>query len=296
MNAVLRDLLREGRFTPVASYQRLGYAAGALLLLSAALHVAVFLIDGGPWDGPLSWRKPILFGFSFGITLVTLTWFTTFMRMRPTTGWIVVGALAIPSLGEVALISMQTWRGVASHFNETTAFDELVFSIMGMLVTVIALATIFLAIRAFIGLDASPSLALAIRCGLLLLLVSQAVGVSMIIEGGNTFGAAGPMKVPHAVTLHAAQVLPALALVLRVSGSTEERRSRIVLIASLGYASLIAATMLQTYAGRGTLDVTVGSTAVALLGLVLLGGSGFVALRDLWSRILSADQPAPTPG
>ena len=30
----------------------------------------------------------------------------------------------------------------------------------------------------------------------MLMLVSQAVGVQMIAEGGNTFGAAGALKVP----------------------------------------------------------------------------------------------------
>ena len=50
----------------------------------------------------------------------------------------------------------------------------------------------------------------AYAAGLLLMLLSQAVGVQMIAEGGNTFGAAGALKLPHALTLHAVQVLPAL--------------------------------------------------------------------------------------
>ena len=81
-------------------------------------HAAVYLVDGGPWEGPVSWRKPIVFGLSFGITVLTVSWFLTFLRLRKATAWFVVGVLALASLGEVFLISMQKWRGVASHFNE----------------------------------------------------------------------------------------------------------------------------------------------------------------------------------
>jgi len=206
---LVKDLIRVARFTPVASYQRFAYVCGALLVLSGVFHGAVYLVDGGPWGGPVSWRKPIVFGLSFGITLMTLTWFMTFLRPRRSVGWIVLGVFAVAALGEVFLISMQKWRGVASHFNEDTVFDGLVFSIMGSLVSLVGLVTIFVAARSFFPIDAPPSLAWAIRIGLVLMLVSQAVGVQMILEGGNTFGAAGALKVPHAFTLHAVQVLPA---------------------------------------------------------------------------------------
>jgi hypothetical protein len=200
------------------------------------------------------------------------------------TGWVVAAALGIASLGEVFLISMQKWRGVASHFNEDTVFDETVFSWMGILVGVVLLVTVFVTIRSFMRTDAPRSLAWAIRLGLLLMLVSQGVGVSMIVEGGNQFGAAGSLKVPHAFTVHAVQVLPALALLLGLSRSSEDRRLRIVVLGAAGYAGLVAATMIQTYGGRAPLDAGLASSAVALTGLLLLGTSGLIALRGLSPR------------
>lgn len=248
MSHLVTDLAREGRFTHATTYQRVGYASAALLLTSALVHGVVFLVDGGSWQGPISWRKPIVFGLSFGITVLTLTWLLTFFRLRNVTGWIVVTVLAAASLGEVFLITMQKWRGVESHFNETTRFDESVFSWMGILVMLIALISIFIAVRSFFRLDAPPSLAWAIRLGLVLMLVSQAVGVHMIIEGGNTFGAAGSMKLPHTFTLHAVQVLPALALLLGLSEYVEERRLRVVMLGAAGYSGLIALLGLRTHA------------------------------------------------
>ena len=92
--------------------------------------MGVFAVDGGAWEGPVSWRKPIVFGLSFGVTIVTLAWFLTLLRLGRASGWAVSLVLSIASIGEVVLISMQKWRGVASHFNETTTFDGLVFSVM----------------------------------------------------------------------------------------------------------------------------------------------------------------------
>ena len=142
-----------------------------------------------------------------------------------------------------------------------------------------------MAVRSWFPMDAPPSLAWAIRAGLVLLLVSQAVGVQMIVEGGNTFGAAGALKLPHAVTLHAVQVLPALALLLLASDTLERHRVRVVALGTVGYAVMITATMVQTYGGRGPLDVGLVPVLLALIGLTLLLVSVLATLRELGSRL-----------
>lgn len=285
MKALVTDLTRIGRFTPVAPYQRFAYLCGAVLVLSGVVHGFVFLLDGGPWEGPVSWRKPILFGLSFGISLVALTWILGFLRPRKAAGWIVLGALAVASAGEVFLVSMQKWRGVESHFNEDTAFDGMVFSMMGLLVSLIVVMTVVITVWSFVRLDAPASLAFAIRSGLILMLVGQMVGVQMIIEEGNTFGAAGALKLPHAVALHGVEVLPALALVLLLSETVERHRVRVVALGTVGYTALVASTMVQTYGGRGPLDPDVFTTALALAGLTLLVVSALLALRALGPRL-----------
>ena len=116
------------------------------------------------------------------------------------------------------------------------------------------------------------------------MLVSQLVGVQMIVEGGTPFGAEGALKVPHAFTLHVAQVLPALAILLLVSDSTEQRPSRIVSMAAVGYGLVIASTGLQAYAGRAPLDLDITTKVLALAGLALMLASALLALRGLASR------------
>ncbi len=284
MRQLVADLVRLGRFTPVAPYQRLAYVCAALLVASGLFHGVVFLVDGGSWEGPVSWRKPIVFGLSFGIALATVSWVLGFLRPRRWAGWLVLGLYAFAAVGEVLLISMQKWRGVPSHFNEDTPFDGMVFSLMGMLVTLVAALTVAVTVWALFRIDAPASLALAIRAGLVLMLVSQMVGVQMIAEGGNTFGAEGALKVPHAVTLHAVQVLPALALLLLTSDFLERRRVEIVAVGAVGYAALIASTAVQAYSGRAPLDPGLVSTLLAVLGLGLLAVSAAFALRGVAAR------------
>jgi hypothetical protein len=295
MRGLVADLSRTGRFTPAEGYQRFAYWCAALLVLSGIVHLGVYVVDRGPWEGPLSWRKPIVFGLSFGIALATLSWVMTFIRPRRLWGWVLIGVFSVASVLEVALITMQTWRGVASHFNEDTPFDGMVFSAMGMLVAMVALVTVAIAVRALFSLDAPPSLALAIRAGLVLMLVSQAVGVQMIVEGGNTFGADGALKVPHAFTLHVAQVLPALAILLLVTESPERRRIKVVVMAAVGYGLVIASTGLQAYAGRAPLDLDAMTTALALVGLALMLASALLALRGLARRPQPPATPPPGP-
>ena len=295
MKDVLAESARIGRFVPVTAYQRLGYLIGVLLMTSGVFHLGVYLVDGGSWEGPLSWRKPVVFGLSFGITLLTVTWLTGFLRPRRTVGWLVVGVFGLAALGEVALISMQTWRGVASHFNDTTTFDSAVFSAMGMLVSIVALVTVVVTVWAFVRLDAPAPLALAIRLGLVLMLVSQVVGAQMIAEGGNTFGGSGALKVPHALTLHAIQVLPALALLLLASESSERRSLRTVGLGAAGYLGLISSTMVQTYAGRAPLDLNLASTALAVIVLGLLGTSRVRGRIRAAPRAPASNNPPTTP-
>ena len=38
--------------------ERVGYTVGALLIVSGSIHLAILIVTGGSWEGPLSLRKP----------------------------------------------------------------------------------------------------------------------------------------------------------------------------------------------------------------------------------------------
>jgi hypothetical protein len=104
--------------------------------------------------------------------------------------------------------------------------------------------------------------------------------------GLTTFGPAGVMKVPHAVAIHAIQVLPALAWLLSFATLAERRRTRLVATATLGYVALVAVSLLQTATGLAPWDVDALAAVLYLVGVGLLGVP-FVA------ALLALRHPAP---
>jgi hypothetical protein len=144
-------------------------------------------------------------------------------------------------------------------------------------------------VLAFTAIQATSSMTLAIRAGLLILLVAQAVGGWMIQHGVGpasdgattgltTFGAAGVMKVPHAVAIHAIQVLPTLAWLLSFTTLGERRRVTLVGVAILGYVALVVVSLIQTATGMAPLDIGVDAAVLYLLGVGLLSVAFLTAL------------------
>jgi hypothetical protein len=259
---------------------------GTILLASGLFHVGVYLARDGGWAGPLSWRKPIEFGISGGITTLSLA---AVLSRLPRTGWLtwscaVAIFLFVP---ETVLIDLQTWRGVPSHFNFDTGFDTAVFSAMGTLIAFVSLAIIVMTIWSFISLRGPSSSALAIRMGMVFLTIGQLLGFAIVGNGvavddvlrSSIVGAAGELKVPHAVALHGLQVLGVLALILERSRLTESGRWRIVLVAIAGYAASLGVTVTQAFGGRGPVDLTPLTLVGAVAAVILLLGAYASALR-----------------
>jgi hypothetical protein len=107
--------------------QRFGYAVGGALILVGLAHLGAWLVVGGAWAGPASFRKPTTFGISFGLTTSTLAWITGRLRLTDRTRWLLLGPLAAADTYEVAWVTIQRWRGVASHFNQAIAADYALF-------------------------------------------------------------------------------------------------------------------------------------------------------------------------
>jgi hypothetical protein len=289
MGASLLDDWRDAR-----PPQRFAYVAGGALIVVGLAHLVAWLMVGGPWAGPVSFRKPTTFGISFGLTTITLAWVAGRLRISDRTGWLLLGPLAVADTAEVVWVSGQRWRGVPSHFAQGP-FDNLLFVIMGGgAIAVTATVILVMTVLAFTAIRAAPSMTLAIRAGLGILLVAQGVGGWMIqhgvglaeegvTKGLTTFGAAGVMKVPHAVAIHAVQVLPALAWLLSFAALPEPRRLGLVRVAAGGYLALVAVSVQQTATGVAPLDVGAAATVLYLLGIALLGGaflSTLLALRN----------------
>jgi hypothetical protein len=235
-------------WTESAGVERIAYVVGTLLFVSGLFHLGVLIVSGTSWEGPLSYRKAATFGLSFGLTLVTVAWATSFIEVRPRRRGILLGLLVAAGIVETSLVTMQVWRGVPSHFNFETGFDTAVSMTLAAGGGVILLSVLgFTAAAA--RTTGSPSMVLALRFGFVVLLGALAVGAVMIAQGVSlarggepqlAYATAGALKPLHAVTMHAILVLPGLAWLLRYTPWSEHRQLRLVRVAVAAYTLLIA--------------------------------------------------------
>ena len=229
--------------------ERVCYATGLVLLIAGVFHLAVFAVDGGPWEGPVSWRKPTTFGVSFGLTLITVSWVTRYLRIGSRARVALLGVFAADCVVEVAGITVQAWRHVPSHFNMQTPQNAAVSMMLAGGGAILVAVLVSLAVYAFRGNPSLPaSMGLALRAGFVTLLIGLASGVAMIARGVtlvNTghqqlaYQVGGFLKPVHAVSLHGVLVLPALAWLLGRTNWSETGRTRIVALAAIGYAAAI---------------------------------------------------------
>src|SRR3989442_4691107 len=116
-----------GYWAQAESYQKFLYFIGFLLLVSAVFHTGVFIVTGGSLEGDISWREPILFGESFGLTCLSVAWIMTFLPKWCVWGWLLAGAVWFVNFWVVVLVAMQNWGGVPSHLYNRQPFDAVVF-------------------------------------------------------------------------------------------------------------------------------------------------------------------------
>lgn len=286
-----------GFWEDARGYQRLAYLVGAALIAVGLIHAGIGAVVGESAFGPLSWRKPATFGISFGLTTATLGWVSLYLPARRGTGWVFSGLLCTSATAEVGWVTVQHARGVPSHFNVATPFDEALFTLGGVAISVTVLVIVATTAAAFTRSTAPQPMAWAIRAGLLSLLAAQATGIWMIVHGVSLlnlggdpltesmtiYGAAGVMKFAHAVPMHAIQVLGLLAWLLSFTGS-QRQQLRLVLMAVGGYALLVGTVLGRTVNGLAPFDLFSASTLAYVLAVGLLATPAVAVTTGLYRR------------
>lgn len=273
--------------------ERACYLLAAALGASGLVHVGVLLATGGSWSGPLSLRKPATFGVSFGLTLATITWVSSFLprlRRRP----VVLGVFAAACLVEVLVITVQAWRGQTSHFGVVGSGAGLVAGgAAGGAAAIVVTMTLATVATWRPMPDVAPSMRLALRVGFASLMVALALGVLMLARGmvisrsadggvAAAFAFSGGIKPGHGATMHGVLVLPALAWLLSFADRSESFRLTVVRVASLGYALFAGVVVVEVLATVDPVDVAaapLAATVLAVAGAVMLAGAGVATLR-----------------
>jgi hypothetical protein len=254
---------------------RVLYAGAAAWLVSGLAHLVVLAANGWAWSGAVSFRKPLTFSVSIALLLATIGWVLDRLPDRPRLAGTIAWTLLVSSTVEVGLITMQAWRGRASHFNTMAAGDAAVFAVMGIMVGFMSLCLVAVLVWSLARPPRDRLARLAVLGGLVLIVTGLGFG-QWIIELGNDFveshravpdtvlyGQRGVAKFPHAVALHGIQLFVLAAVLARRGALAEATRRRAVRLVVWSYAAVLVFASAQTVTGNGPLDPTIWSAGLA---------------------------------
>ncbi len=290
--------------------------ATVVMLIGAMFTTVGILLDPRQLVGEPVWLKPTKFYASLAIYNATILYFLSFLSERRRFVRVVSAIMAACGALEMVGITLQAARGVRSHFNTATPFDQGIFSMMGIVILMVWVTMVVLAVALLREKLADRSLASALRMGLVIGLVGAGLGGFMTApraeqiaamkagqkteSGAHTFGGkdggpglpvvgwsttAGDMRPAHFLGLHGMQVLPFLAILLaRHRSSFEFLRLALVRTAGVAYFGLMGVLAVQALRGLPIIqwDMT---GAVGLLLVVAASLSTFAV--SLWRK------PAP---
>ena len=239
---------------------------GAAMLLAFIVVTLISISDTRLILGLNPWIKPMKFLTSIAIFLWTVAWFMPETRSskRRIVSWTIALAMAI----EIACIIMQSARGTTSHFNIRSAFDAMIFSVMGVTIAVNTIAMILFLV--ILRRDTPPNRAgyiWGIRLGVAIFLLASFEGGLIVANNAHTVGAAdggpglpfvnwstsyGDLRIAHFFGMHAMQVLPVLGFLLdraaRPALSSMPRN--IVMAVSAAWLFLMGGMLLIALDGR----------------------------------------------
>ena len=279
MNALARHLIQELR--PIRRPARVLYLGATFWMASALAHLVALGVDGWSWSGAVSFRKPLTFSISVGLLMATVGWVLDRLPVRRRLAGALAWTFLVSSSVEVALITMQAWRGRASHFNVMESGDAIVFALMGTMVGLMSLCLLGLLVWSLIERPAEPLVRLAIVGGLVLVTTGLGIGQWIIQLGVDyveargavpetvTYGNAGVAKFPHAIAFHGIQLFILAAISLRAGSLPDSSKKGTMRLVVVSYAAMLAFASAQTIAGSAPTDPTVWSLGLALSVVVL---------------------------
>lgn len=237
---------------------------GAAMMLALVVCALLSIGDQRTVLGINVWIKPMKFFVSVTIFLWTVAWFMPETENKPKrrslVRWVIGPAMTLEMIGIVT----QAARGTTSHFNNDTAFDAVIFALMGITIMLNTIAMIvFLAI---IRRDTPPQRAgyiWGIRLGVALFLLASFEGGLIVSNNAHTVGAAdggaglpfvnwsttnGDLRIAHFFGMHAMQALPLLGFFLDRVNARAARN--VVVASSILWVVIMGGLLLMALNGR----------------------------------------------
>lgn len=231
---------------------------GLICLIASLGFLIMSKISNVQVNNVSAWIKPFKFAFSTFLFAWAMLWYCSYLtdfNIR-LFNWTVILLLGF----EIIYIAIQAGRGQLSHFNSSSTFYSIMFSMMAIAATVVTMYTAYVAYLFFQSdFPSLPSYYVwAIRLGLIIFVIFSFEGFLMGSRLSHTIGGPdgspgipllhwskqfGDPRVAHFIGMHALQVLPFLAFYLL-------KDTRITAIVSILYLGLAVLTLMQALQGK----------------------------------------------
>ncbi len=255
-------------------------ATGLAMLALFCLFALGIPLDRRMVTGAPVWLKPTKFALSIATYLLSLAFVEGYVTVWP--GRITFAATATTALLmlEMVLLVFQAARGVPSHFNTATPIDSVIYRMMGLAIAAVWAASVVFAAALWVQKFDDEILGTALRLGMTITVLGSASGGAMTsptsrqlaearetgrlrVTGAHTVGGPdggpglpftnwstghGDLRIAHFVGLHAMQVIPLLALLLRRAFG-DSTTLPLVWIGSAAYLVLFLLLGAQAYRG-----------------------------------------------
>ncbi|HCT79115.1 MAG TPA: hypothetical protein DGT23_21675 [Micromonosporaceae bacterium] len=306
MTTPLRTALQGNRALTILA----GVMSGLFLISAVGLFADDRMLGGQP-----IWLKPAKFAISFVFYGITLAWLMAHLRRGKRVAWWTANVIVVTAYLEVGIIVAQAVRGRASHFNQATMLDGVLWRSMGALIVVLWLGTAVITV--LLWRDGMPDRAgtWTVRLGMILLLAgllqgflmvtptaeqmelddrglgttsgAHAVGVAdggpgMPLTGWSTTG--GDLRVGHFIGIHGLQAILLFTMLLSWLVKDSARRIRMVFVFAFAYAGLLVLVTWQALRGQPL----TAPDATTLAALAALAVATTLAATISWLRRVPA--------
>lgn len=238
--------------------------AAWVMLAGAALCALGIWFDPVQILGVSRWLKPFKFFVSVAIFMITTAYALRQLKPSALTRRLAIAIVTCLSI-ENLLITMQSIRGVPSHFNNSTPFDGVVFTVMGLGIVANTVAVALLLVQLFRNArPLHPAILWGWRFGVILAIVGSLQGFVMVARAAHTIGAAdgtgpglpllnwsmqfGDLRIAHFIGIHGYQALPIAGYLL--ARSETPRAPLLLALVFAAYLGLTLLLLLQALSGK----------------------------------------------
>jgi len=255
-------------------------------LVFVAVGVGGLIFDDRQILNQPAWAKTTKFALSFTLYAPTMLWMFSYVTVWPRLKRFVLDACGAILFFEMILVIIQAVRGQTMHFNISTPFNALLWTMMGASIMAFYVISI-IGFLVFLRQKTVPDRAfmLSLRLGMVLMLVGFGLGFLMtsptaeqqtVLQAGGTLtaigahtvGAAdggsgitllgwstnhGDLRIAHFVGIHGAQVMALVGWLLLLGAERRwtflrlQHRTALVWAAAIAYLAFVGSIVWQAF-------------------------------------------------